>query len=65
MASSGMLRRAVPVRTDSHVVLFRSVHLLLVRANVVPSSEILVNLLLEALQSSETSVLSRVTRFYI
>jgi hypothetical protein len=34
---------------------------LLVTANVVPSSPILVNLMMEALSSSETSVLSRTT----
>jgi hypothetical protein len=35
---------------------------LLVTASVAPSSEILVNLMKEALSSSETSVLTRVTR---
>jgi hypothetical protein len=35
---------------------------LLVAANVVPSSPILVTLMMEALSSSETSVLRRVTR---
>jgi thiazole synthase ThiGH ThiG subunit len=35
---------------------------LLVTANVVPSSPILVNLMMEALSSSETSVLTRATR---
>jgi hypothetical protein len=35
---------------------------LLVKANVVPSSPILVTLMLEALSSSETSVLTRTTR---
>jgi hypothetical protein len=34
----------------------------LVRANVVPSSSILVTLMKEALRSSETSVLTRATR---
>jgi hypothetical protein len=37
---------------------------LLVTANV-PSSPILVNLIMEALSSSETSVLTRITRHYI
>jgi hypothetical protein len=41
---------------------FRSVHRLLVTANVVPSSPILVTLMMEALSSSETSVLTRATR---
>jgi hypothetical protein len=41
------------------------VRLLLVTTNVVPSSPILVTLMMEALSSSETSVLTRVTRRYI
>jgi hypothetical protein len=40
----------------------RSVRRLLVRASVVPSSPNLVSLLKEALNSSETSVLTRATR---
>jgi hypothetical protein len=52
MAPSGMLR---------HVAL-RSVRRLLVTANVVPSSHILVTLMMEAVSSSETSVLTRATR---
>jgi hypothetical protein len=40
------------------------VHLLLVTANVVPSSPIVI-LMMEALSSSETSVRTRVTRRYI
>jgi hypothetical protein len=46
-----MLRRVALVRIE-----------LLVTANVVPSSPILVTLIMEALGSSETSVLTRVTR---
>jgi hypothetical protein len=42
-------------------VFLRSVRLLLVTANV-PSSQILVTLMIEALRSSETSVLTRATR---
>jgi hypothetical protein len=38
---------------------------LLVTANAVPSSLILVTLMMEAILSSETSVLTRVTRFNI
>jgi hypothetical protein len=38
-----------------------SVHRLLVTANVVPSSPILVTLMMEAVSSSETSVLTRAT----
>jgi hypothetical protein len=38
---------------------------LLVTANVVPSSPILVTLMMEALSSSVTSVLTRATRGYI
>jgi hypothetical protein len=53
MSSSGMLRRVALVRTD--------LRRLQVTANVVPSSPILVTLIMEALSSSETSVLTRVT----
>jgi hypothetical protein len=38
------------------------VHQLIVTANVVPSSTVLVTLMMEALSSSETSVLTRATR---
>jgi hypothetical protein len=44
-----------------HFVFLRSVHWLLVMANV-PSSQILVTLMMEAISSSETSVLTRATR---
>jgi hypothetical protein len=40
----------------------RSACRLLVTANVVPSSPILVTLMMEAIRSSETSVLTRATR---
>jgi hypothetical protein len=43
-------------------IFLRSVRRLLVTANVVPSSPILVILMMEALSSSETSVLTRTTR---
>jgi hypothetical protein len=46
----------------SHYLFLRSVRRLLVTANVVPSSPILVTLMIEALASSETSVLTRATR---
>jgi hypothetical protein len=52
MASSAMLRRVALVRTD---VFLHS--MCLVMDNVVPSSLILVTLMMEALSSSETSVL--------
>jgi hypothetical protein len=55
MPSSGMLRRVAIVRTD------RSVRRLLDTAIVVPSSQILVTLMMEALFSFETSVLTRAT----
>jgi hypothetical protein len=73
MAFSGMLRRLVPVRTDVSVELSASI--IKVRsfselgtmsvastANVVHSSQILVTLIMEALSSSETLVLTRATR---
>jgi hypothetical protein len=44
-----------------HFVFLRSVHRLLVTANVVPSSSIIVTLIMEVLSSSETSVLTRAT----
>jgi hypothetical protein len=44
------------------VVFLRSVGRLLATANVVPSSPILVTLMVEAILSSETSVLTRATR---
>jgi hypothetical protein len=55
-----MLHHVALVRTDISKEL-SSVHQLLVRAKVVPSSLILVTLMMEALSSSETSVLTRVT----
>jgi hypothetical protein len=55
MPSSGMLRRVVLCVTSS-------VRQLLVTANVVPSSPILVTLMMEALRFSETSVFTRSTR---
>jgi hypothetical protein len=48
--------------TSCNLVFLRSVRRLLVAANVVPSSPILVTLMNEALGSSETSVLTRATR---
>jgi hypothetical protein len=43
----------------THAVFLRSVRPLLVTANVVPSSLILVTLMMEILGSSETSVITR------
>jgi hypothetical protein len=48
-------------RLRHQVVFLRSVRLLLVTANVVPSSPILVTLMIEAIRSSETSVVLRAT----
>jgi hypothetical protein len=70
MPSSGMLRRVTVVRTGvseelsayTILVYLRTVCWLLVTANVVPSSQILVTLMMEALSSSETSVLTRAKR---
>jgi hypothetical protein len=62
MASSGMLRRVALVRTEVSEELGSSSQ----RASVagcgyVPSSPILVTLMMKALSSSETSVLTRAT----
>jgi hypothetical protein len=80
MASFGMLRRVDLVRTHVLGELSASiirvtrigelgttlaVRWLLVMANVVPSSSILVTPMVEALSSSETSVLTRATRWNI
>jgi hypothetical protein len=46
----------------SHFVFLRSMHQLLVAADVVPSSPIIVTLMMEVLRYSETSVLTRATR---
>jgi hypothetical protein len=51
--------------TYFYFVLLRSVRRLLVTANVVPSSPILVTLMMKALSSFETSVFTRSTRRYI
>jgi hypothetical protein len=53
----GELETTLAVTSDR-----RNVCQLLVTANVVPSSPILVTLVMDALRSSETSVLTRVTR---
>jgi hypothetical protein len=45
-----------------HAAYHRSVRRLIVTANVVPSSPILVTLMMEALRSSEMSLLTRATR---
>jgi hypothetical protein len=47
---------------EPHLVFLRSVHQLLVTASVVPSSPILVTLMMEGLSSTETSVLTTPTR---
>jgi hypothetical protein len=72
MLPSGMLRRVALVRTDGleelsvsiqiqSIVFLRSMRWLLVTANVAPTSLIPVTLMMEALSSSETSVLTRAT----
>jgi hypothetical protein len=48
-----------------HCVFLRSMRRFLVTGNVVPSSRILVTLMMKALSSSETSVLRRATRHNI
>jgi hypothetical protein len=51
--------------TSNRCIFLRSVRRLLVTASVVPSSPILVILMMEAISSSETSVLTRATRHNI
>jgi hypothetical protein len=59
MSSSGVLRRVALVRTDVSEELSASIIV------VVPNSPILVTLMMEAISSSETSVLTRATRHNI
>jgi hypothetical protein len=67
MTSSGMLRRVALVRTDvseeriAYIVYLRSVLRLLITINV-PSSPILVNMMMEVICSSETSAFTTATR---
>jgi hypothetical protein len=62
MASSGMLRRVALVRTDVSEELSASIIRVTSTVNVIPSSPIIVTLMLEALRSSEWSGLTRATR---
>jgi hypothetical protein len=55
----------VAVTSTRHIVFLRSVLRLLVTANVVPSSPILVTLMMETQRSSETSGLATSTQRYI
>jgi hypothetical protein len=69
MVSSGLLRRVALVRTDVSeevdIVFLCSVLRLLVTANVLSSSQFLFSLMIEAIYSSETSLLTRATRHNI
>jgi hypothetical protein len=76
MPSSAMLRGVIVVRADVSEQRNASISgqkesasyellRLLATANVVPNSPILGTLIMEALRSSDTSVLTRVTRRYI
>jgi hypothetical protein len=65
MPSSGMLRHVSLVGNDvseEHVVCLRSVLRLLVTANVVPTLPIPATLMMDAIRSPKTSVLTRTTR---
>jgi hypothetical protein len=50
-----------PIASIIRVTRIRSVLLLLVTINVVPNSPILITLMMEAMRSSETSDLTRIT----
>jgi hypothetical protein len=56
---------ALAVTSNRRKVFLHSVRRLLVTANVVPSSPILLTLMMEAIRSSETSVLIRATQRHI
>jgi hypothetical protein len=56
-----MIKEKAMIASKVHRVFLRSMHRLLVTASIVPSSQILVTLMKEALSSSETSVLTRAT----
>jgi hypothetical protein len=58
-------RRARNNVSSNSVVYLRRLRRLLVTANVIPSSPILVTLMIVAIRSSETSVITRVTRLNI
>jgi hypothetical protein len=51
-----------PCGSVAHLIFLRSVRLMLVMAHIAYSSPILVNLMMEVLGSSETSVLTRAAR---
>jgi hypothetical protein len=59
---NGVFWNVTPCGSIQGIVFLRSMRRLLVTASVVPSSPILVTLLMEVLSSSETSVLTRATR---
>jgi hypothetical protein len=61
-ASIIMVTRICELGTTLAITINRSLRRLLATANVVPSSQILVTLMMEALSSSETSVFTRATR---
>jgi hypothetical protein len=57
--------RVTRIGEKSHIIFLRGVCWLLVTANVISSSSIIVTLMMQALCSSETRVLKIVTRGYI
>jgi hypothetical protein len=62
MPVTKLCTRTICISEEIHLVFLRSVRRLLVTASALPSSPILVTLMMEALSSSETSVLTRTTR---
>jgi bacterioferritin-associated ferredoxin len=61
----GELRTALAVTSKCSIVCLRNVLQLLVISNVIPSSQIFVTLMMVAMRSSETSVLTRSTLRHI
>jgi hypothetical protein len=58
-------RNSVSSNYEPKHVFIRSMRLLIIASNVIPRSLILITLMIEAIPSSETSILTRATRRHI